>query len=79
MTVWWKALTPLGGVAAIAAAAALVALVLGGLGFRWDPLDLDRRRLVMLYLSRSDSSARSVTISSLRPDHPSRNWRLLPR
>lgn len=45
MTVWWKALTPLGGVAAIAAAAALVALVLGGLGFRWDPLDLDRRRL----------------------------------
>lgn len=40
MTVWWKALTPLGGVAAIAAAAALVALVPGGLGFRWDPLDL---------------------------------------
>ena len=42
---WWKALTPLGWIAGVVAAVGLVAIVLGGLGFRWDPLDLDRRRL----------------------------------
>jgi hypothetical protein len=45
MRSWWKALTPLGWTAGIVAAVGLVAIVLGGLGFRWDPLDLDRRRL----------------------------------
>ena len=45
MRSWWKALTPLGWTAGTVAAVGLVAIVLGGLGFRWDPLDLDRRRL----------------------------------
>ncbi|MGV3578937.1 hypothetical protein [Brevundimonas sp.] len=39
-----KALTPLGWLAVGLAALAAAAVVLGGLGFRWDPLDLARRR-----------------------------------
>ncbi len=45
MSGWWKALTPLGWIAGLVGAVGVVAMVLGGLGFRWDPLDLDRRRL----------------------------------
>lgn len=40
-----RALAPLGWIASVLASVGLVAIVLGGLGFRWDPLDLDRRRL----------------------------------
>ena len=35
-----RALTPLGWLAAAAAAFALGFVLLGGLGFRWDPLNL---------------------------------------
>lgn len=40
-----RTLEPLGWLAVGAAVLAFVALVLGGLGFRWDPFDLGRRRL----------------------------------
>lgn len=40
-----RALTLLGWLAAALAVAGGLGLVLGGLGFRWDPLDLSRRRL----------------------------------
>ena len=40
-----RAPTLLGWLAAGAAALALGAVLLGGLGFRWDPLDLQRKRL----------------------------------
>lgn len=40
-----RTLTPTGWLALGLAAAAAAALVLGGLGFRWDPFDLGRRRL----------------------------------
>jgi len=44
-----RALTPTGWivvtVAFVSGLALVLALVLGGLGFRWDPLDLSRRRL----------------------------------
>ena len=39
-----KALTPLGWLAVGVAALAAAVVLLGGLGFRWDPFDLDRRR-----------------------------------
>jgi hypothetical protein len=39
-----KALTPLGWLAVGVAGLAAAAIVLGGLGFRWDPFDLARRR-----------------------------------
>ena len=45
MRSWLRSLTPLGWIAGVLAAVGLVAIVLGGLGFRWDPLDLDKRRL----------------------------------
>lgn len=44
MTPILKALTPLGWLALGVAVLAAAAIVLGGLGFRWDPLQLDRRR-----------------------------------
>lgn len=40
-----RILTPLGWLAFGAAAVTVVAVALGGLGFRWDPFDLGRRRL----------------------------------
>lgn len=40
-----RALTPLGWLAAAAAALALGFVLLGGLGFRWDPLNLQHKRL----------------------------------
>ena len=41
----FKALTPLGATAAIGVVLGLAAILLGGLGFRWDPLGLQQRRL----------------------------------
>lgn len=40
-----RILTPLGWLAAALGLFAAVVLVLGGLGFRWDPFDLNRRRV----------------------------------
>ncbi|MBJ7320592.1 MAG: hypothetical protein DCF29_17240 [Alphaproteobacteria bacterium] len=40
-----KALTPLGWLAVAGVVAGLAAALLGGLGFRWDPLGLQQRRL----------------------------------
>ncbi|WP_295207117.1 hypothetical protein [uncultured Brevundimonas sp.] len=40
-----RALTPLGWLAAAAAVVALGVVLLGGLGFRWDPLNLQHKRL----------------------------------
>jgi hypothetical protein len=40
-----RTLAPLGWLALGVAILAAVAIVLGGLGFRWDPFDLGRRRL----------------------------------
>lgn len=40
-----RALTPLGWLAAGAAVLALGVALLGGLGFRWDPLNLQQKRL----------------------------------
>ena len=42
--VFLRSLTPLGWLAAALVIVSLALLVLGGLGFRWDPFDLDRRR-----------------------------------
>ncbi|MCA3698301.1 hypothetical protein [Brevundimonas sp.] len=39
-----RSLTPLGWLTLILVCVATVALLLGGLGFRWDPFDLARRR-----------------------------------
>ena len=39
-----RSLTPVGWLAVILAGLAIIALLLGGLGFRWDPFDLTRRR-----------------------------------
>ncbi|MBB3871772.1 hypothetical protein [Brevundimonas mediterranea] len=40
-----KALTPLGWIAVAGVVAGLAATLLGGLGFRWDPLNLQQHRL----------------------------------
>ncbi|MDO9609315.1 MAG: hypothetical protein Q7J26_12385 [Brevundimonas sp.] len=40
-----KALTPLGWIAVAGVVAGLAATLMGGLGFRWDPLNLQQRRL----------------------------------
>ena len=41
----FRALTPLGWIAVAGAAFGLAATLLGGMGFRWDPLGLQQRRL----------------------------------
>lgn len=45
MTKWLRFPTPLGWLALAVGGVLVVALLAGGLGFRWDPLELDRRRL----------------------------------
>ena len=45
MTKWLRFPTPLGWLALAVGGVLVVALLAGGLGFRWDPLGLDRRRL----------------------------------
>ena len=42
---WMRTLTPLGWIAVLVAAAGLAVSLLGGVGFRWDPLGLEARRL----------------------------------
>ena len=55
---------PLGWIAGLVAAVVTVALVLGGLGFRWDPFDLSRRRAEKAEAAsvhaRADAAARSA-------------------
>ncbi|WP_269514319.1 hypothetical protein [Brevundimonas subvibrioides] len=59
-----RTLTPLGLITGIVALVAALGLVLGGLGFRWDPLDLSRRRAeaseAVAARARADADARSV-------------------
>ena len=54
-----RTLAPLGWLALGLAALAAVALILGGLGFRWDPLDLARRRA-----DRAEQAAAVATAQS---------------
>lgn len=59
-----RALTPLGWLAAGLVGLAVAALVLGSLGFRWDPLDLARRRAdraeASASIARSEAEARAA-------------------
>lgn len=55
-----RALTPAGWLALSAAGLAVAALVLGGLGFRWDPFDLDRRRLDRAEMRAIDARAEAA-------------------
>ncbi|MFC5345472.1 hypothetical protein ACETK8_07135 [Brevundimonas staleyi] len=52
----FRTLAPLGRLAVAVAALATTAVVLGGLGFRWDPFDLARRRA-----DRAEQVAASAT------------------
>ncbi|WP_426023709.1 hypothetical protein [Brevundimonas sp. PWP3-1b1] len=52
-----RALTPFGWLAAGAAILALGAALLGGLGFRWDPLDLQQKRLETSRTQARDAAA----------------------
>lgn len=52
-----QALTPLGWLAAAAAALALGFVLLGGLGFRWDPLNLQHKRLEAARIQARDATA----------------------
>jgi hypothetical protein len=59
-----RCLTPVGWLALMVAGLAVVALLLGGLGFRWDPFDLARRRAdraeTAADLARSEAAARAA-------------------
>ncbi|MEQ7155552.1 hypothetical protein [Brevundimonas aurifodinae] len=59
-----RALTPLGWLAVGLVGLAVAALVLGGLGFRWDPLDLARRRAdraeASASIARSEAQVRAA-------------------
>jgi hypothetical protein len=59
-----RSLTPIGWLTVILAGVAIVSVVLGGLGFRWDPFDLARRRAdraeATADLARSDAAARAA-------------------
>jgi len=52
-----RSLTPLGWLAAVATALALGFVLLGGLGFRWDPLNLQHRRLEDARAQARDATA----------------------
>lgn len=52
-----RALTPLGWLAAGATAVALGFVLLGGLGFRWDPLNLKHKRLEAARTQARDATA----------------------
>jgi hypothetical protein len=55
-----RALTPAGWLVAIVIAVTGLALVLGGLGFRWDPFDLSRRRLERAERATAEARAGSA-------------------
>lgn len=52
-----RALTPLGWLTTAAAVVALGFVLLGGLGFRWDPLNLQHRRLEAARTQARDATA----------------------
>lgn len=52
-----RALTPLGWLAAGVAVLALSFALLGGLGFRWDPLNLKQKRLAAAQTQARDAAA----------------------
>lgn len=52
-----RALTPLGWLAVAAVFLALGSALLGGLGFRWDPLGLERRRLAAAQVAAAGAEA----------------------
>lgn len=60
----FRAVAPLGWLAVGVAVLALVAVVLGGLGFRWDPFDLSRRRAdraeQVAVAARAEAAARTA-------------------
>ncbi|WP_029415688.1 hypothetical protein [Brevundimonas bacteroides] len=59
-----RSLTPVGWLVGICMGLAGVAILLGGLGFRWDPFDLARRRAdraeAAADLARSEAAARAA-------------------
>ncbi|KPF83790.1 hypothetical protein IP78_01250 [Brevundimonas sp. AAP58] len=59
-----RSLTPLGWLTVILVGVAIVSVLLGGLGFRWDPLDLARRRAdraeAAADLARSEAATRAA-------------------
>lgn len=59
-----RTLTPLGWIAGIVVVVAATGLVLGGLGFRWDPFDLSRRRLEAAELSAARAEAEAAARSA---------------
>lgn len=52
-----RALTPLGWLTTAAAVVALGGVLLGGLGFRWDPLNLQHKRLEAARTQARDATA----------------------
>ena len=59
-----RTFTPLGWIAGTVAAVAAIVLVLGGLGLRWDPFDLSRRRLERAELASAQALADAVARSA---------------
>lgn len=59
-----RTLSPVGWLAVGAVVLVAAAVVLGGLGFRWDPFDLDRRRLERAEASAVSASADAVARSA---------------
>jgi hypothetical protein len=52
-----RALTPLGWLATVAVVLTLGFALLGGLGFRWDPLNLQQKRLAAVQTQARDAAA----------------------
>ena len=61
-----RALTPLGWLAAVATALALGFVLLGGLGFRWDPLNLQHKRLEAARIQARDATPGGLKPKALR-------------
>jgi hypothetical protein len=59
-----QTLTPLGWLTAISGAVGLVGILLGGLGFRWDPFDLAQRRADRAEASAAVAQATAVARSA---------------
>lgn len=59
-----KTLAPLGWLAVGVAALAAAAVLLGGLGFRWDPFDLGRRRADRAEQAAATASAEAAARSA---------------
>lgn len=61
-----RALTPLGWLAAGAVVLALGFALLGGLGFRWDPLNLQQKRLETARTQAREAAANAYTQANAR-------------